>query len=270
MKIILAIARRELEEYFATPLGWVCLFCFMGITGLFFADSVELLPELFYAHAMSNPFAANLDIYNKLFLPSHFQRTIVLLIFICPAVSMRLFSADMREGSFELLLSSPVSSLQIVLGKYLGALGFLSVLLAGTLPQLVILEWMGHPDPAVMGGGLLASLLVGSAYMAVGMVMSAFTHEQLLAGVLSFAILIAMLVLNQWDPSGPESITTDLQTGEQVLHWLKLTLSKASIHGHMRDMIRGVLNLSDLVYFASFLSLAVATASWRIESKRWS
>jgi ABC-2 type transport system permease protein len=268
MSVVLAIARREVDEYFATPLGWICLFCFVGITGLFFADSVELLPELYYATAMANPYAANLDIFNTLFLPSHFQRSILFLIFICPALSMRLFSADYREGSFELLLSSPISSLQIVLGKYFGALGFLCVLLAGTLPQILVLVWMGNADPGVLSGGILALFLVGASYLAVGMLASAFTDEQLLAGMLSFGVLISMLVLHQWDP-GPSAVS-ELHSGEMVVQWLQIAISGAAIHGHMEDLIRGILRLSDGVYFASFIALAIGITTWRVESRRWS
>ena len=126
MKVIFAIARRELDEYFATPLGWVCLFCFLALSGLF-SDSVEMLPDLYaiyQANPYANPFAGNLDIYNKLFIPNHFQLWITLLIFICPAISMRLFSADYRDGSFELLLSSPISSIQIVMGNTWAPLDF--------------------------------------------------------------------------------------------------------------------------------------------------
>jgi ABC-2 type transport system permease protein len=270
MKVILAIARREVDEYFATPLGWICLFCFVGITGLFFADSVELLPELHYATAMSNPYAPNLDIFNTLFIPSYFQRSTLFLIFICPAICMRLFSADYREGSFELLLSSPISSLQIVLGKYLGAIGFLCVLLAGTMPQVVVLVWMGNADPGVLAGGILALILVGASYVAVGMLTSAFTEEQILAGVMAFGVLISMLVLEEWAPGDGGQVVSELQTGELVLQWVKQVVSGAAILGHISDLIRGVLRLSDMVFFLSFIALAIGVTTWRVESRRWS
>lgn len=272
MKVIFAIARRELDEYFATPLGWVCLFCFLALSGLFFSDSVEMLPDLYaiyQANPYANPFAGNLDIYNKLFIPNHFQLWITLLIFICPAISMRLFSADYRDGSFELLLSSPISSIQIVMGKYLGSIGFLLILIAGTLPQILLLFWMGTPDPGVIGGGIAAIFLVGSAYLAVGMLMSAFTQEQLLAGILAFCLLIAMLLVQQWNPLNGSEIVTDLQPGEKLMVWSKVILSGAAIQGHSGDLVRGILRLQDLVYFTSFIGLMVAIASWRVESRRW-
>ena len=269
MRVVWAIARRELDEYFATPLGWICLFCFLTLSGLFFADAVEMLPDL-YAIYQANPYAGNLDIYNKLFIPNHFQTWITLLIFICPAISMRILSADYREGSFELLLSSPISSLQIVLGKYLGALGFLLTLIAGTLPQVLLMYWMGAPDAGVIAGGVSSIFLVGAAYLAVGLLMSAFTDEQLLAGILAFCVLIGMLLVQQWNPLESSQLVTDLRPGEKLLYWFKVVLAGSAIHGHIGDLVRGVLRLQDLVYFISFIGLSIGIASWRIESRRWS
>ena len=269
MRIVFAIARREFSAYFEAPIGWICLFCFVGITGLFFTDAVSALPELVYAMAMSNPYTANIDIFNRVFIPQRFQFVLVLLIFICPAITMRLFSTEYRNGTIEFLLSSPVSSTQIVFGKYIGSLGFLAVLIAGILPQIFILLWMGNASPGVVAGGLIACVLVGAAYIAVGMIAGAFTDEQLLAGILSFCTLLAMLVLTQLDPTGNGTTVTDLEPWDHLKHNLKIIISNASIHGHMSSLIRGSIRLSDLIYFISFITMAIILTSWRIESRRW-
>ena len=131
MKGIYAIARRELDSYFATPVGWLCLCGFVAITGFFFALMVTDYTLQSTQQAM-NPYMADQLNVNEYLLPAFFGNWAVILLFLCPAISMRIFSEDYKQRSFELLLSSPVSSTEIVLGKYLGALGFLAVVFFGT------------------------------------------------------------------------------------------------------------------------------------------
>jgi len=224
---------------------------------------------MYRSEMLRNPYAPQQDLFNDLFISGQFQLWTIFLMFICPALSMRLFSADYREGSFELLLASPINSLQIVVGKYLGVLGLLCVLLAGTLPQIMFLYWMGTPDPGLVATGVAGCFLVGAAYLAVGMVASAFTEEQVLAFVITFGVLISMMVIVLWDPEITGETATVLQTGEQLKLMLKTGLSAASVQGHTERLLNGLVHLKDLVFFASFIGLAVGIATWRVESKRW-
>ena len=124
MKMILTIARREHQAYFSTPVGWMCLCGFIALTGFFFAAMTGEFAIAATRTAM-NPFQENTADLNSWLIQPFFANTAVVLLMLCPALTMRLLAEDRKQGSLELLLSSPISSAQIVLGKYLGAMSFL-------------------------------------------------------------------------------------------------------------------------------------------------
>ncbi|MDP6932884.1 MAG: ABC transporter permease, partial [Myxococcota bacterium] len=202
MKPVVAIARRELESYLAGPLGWLCLFGFVGVTGLFFA----LILTEYNIQAASAPMymgmedGPNLD---EWVVQPFFANTGVILLLLCPALSMRLFAEDRRQRSLELLMSSPLRTSQIVLGKYLGALGFLGVLLGATLHYALILVFLGEPDVGILASCYASTFLLSAAFLAVGMLTSAFTENQVVALVLGFGLLMVLWVLTWAESFAP-------------------------------------------------------------------
>lgn len=253
MKTVAAIARRELDAYFATPVGWLCLCGFVLETGFFFA----LMVTEYNAQAIQaayNPYMEGLNI-NDYLLPGLFGNMAVILLLLAPALSMRLFAEDRRQHSLELLLSSPVSSLEVVLGKYLGSLGFITVLLAGTLPSVVILYWLGQPDPGILAASYGGLILLAAAFMAVGMVTSSFTENQVVALVISFGLLLALWIVG-W--------TQDLTSGTfgEVLSYL-------SVNTHSEELYKGLVHLKDIVYYVTFIGFFIFATQQRVESFRW-
>lgn len=255
MKATLAIARRELDAYFATPMGWLCLFGFMLLTGFFFA---LMLSEYSYqsTQASFSPYlAANMNLSEYLIAP-FFANTGVILLLLCPALSMRLFAEDRKQKSLELLLASPVSTLEIVLGKYLGALGFLAVLLAGTAHYIVLLYWLADPDAGVVAGSYIAIFLLGASFLAVGMLTSAFTQNQVVALVFSFGIALMLWVLSWAEGFAGEST-------------FAAVLSYVSLLTHLEQMAKGLVHAKDVVYYLSFIGLFVFSTHQRVEAFRW-
>ena len=252
MRVILTIASRELRGYFATPVGWLCMTGFAVVTGFFFA----LMTTDFAAQAATDQFnpymASQLNLTDWLIQP-FFANTAVILLMLCPALSMRLFAEDRRSGALELLLASPISSSQIVTGKYLGSLGFVLAMLGTTLPMTGILYWLGSPDTGVILSAYLATLLLAASFMAVGMLTSAFTTSQVVALVLSFGALLSLWVLSWTSGLG------DL--GEAVAAVSMLT--------HLQQLSKGLLHLKDLVYFVSFIAVFVFATIQRVEAYRW-
>lgn len=254
MSAVLAIARRELEAYFATPVGWLCLTGFILVTGLFFAVMVTGYADQ-ATQAAYNPYGGGDLNINETLLPDFFGNTAVILLLLCPALTMRLFSEDRRQRSFELLLSSPLSSTQIVLGKYLGALGFLGVLLLGTLHYVAILYWVGAPDAGTLLASYAATFLLAASFMAVGMFTSAFTESQVLSLVISFGVVLGLWVL-AWIDSFSQA------------PWVQV-VTYASMLSHQSDLSKGLLHIKDLVYFVSFIGFFLFATQQRVEAFRW-
>ena len=255
MSTTLAIARRELDSYFATPVGWLSIVGFLLVTGFFFAFMVTDFSMQSTA-AVMDPYGGGgaMDL-NRDLLPAFFGNWAVILLFVCPAISMRIFSEDLSQRSFELLQSSPLTSSQIVLGKYLGALGFLTVMFAATLHYVVIFYWLGSPDPGVLTTSYLTMFLLSACFVAVGMLASSFTVNQVVAFVMSFGLLLVLWVLS-W--------TESLSTGA-----FGTAISYVSMLSHIDQLTKGLLHLEDAVYFLSFIGFFLFATQQRVESYRW-
>lgn len=247
---VLAIAGRELRAFFLAPTGWLVLAGFLFLNGLFFALWVE-----FYAQAaadfLSNPYAsAQMTLTEHLFGP-FFANTAVLLLFVCPALSMRLFAEERRNRTLELLLTSPITSAEIVLGKYLGALGAAAALLLGTAYGPALLFAWSTPDPGALAAGYLALLLVAATVLAMGALFSALSSSQLAAMVLTVATALVLYVVG--NVGGPGSWTEHI-----------------AILPHIDDMVLGAVRVSDLAWFGAVIGFFLFATHQRVESFRWS
>ena len=252
MKAILAIARRELEQYFATPLGWIVLTAFLAVTGFFFAFALFEFQEV-SIQAQASPYGDGGPTVNDWLLPAIFSNWAIILLLVAPAVTMRLFSEDMRQRSLELLLSSPLSSGQIVLGKFAGVVGFLLVVFALTTYQVAVLMWLGSPDPGIVATSYLAMFLLAVIFAAVGLLASALTDNQLVAFMVAFAGLLILFVFGWFQ-------------GEEGLQG---ALGAMSMLGHVEELLKGLVHIDDLVYFATATALLLFVTQQRIESLRW-
>ena len=249
MRAIISIARRELQAYFNTAVGWLCLLGFVSLTGLTF---VWILWA--YSDPMNAMNGQPVDI-NQYLVPEFFGTMAVFLLFLAPALSMRLLSEDLQCRSFELLLSSPISSTEIVLGKYLGALGYLAVMLLCTTHCAVILYWLSEPDTAVLLLNYLSTFLMAAAFMSMGLLFSAFTKSQLIALALGFGAALA-----NWFMWG---------IGELVGGKAGETMAFISILSHTENLNKGLLHSQDLIYFLCFSCFFLFATHQRIEAYRW-
>lgn len=248
---VLHIAWRELRATFHTTVGWMVLAGFLLITGVFW---VALVTNYVQASTdmVFNPYgAAGLSLSDHLLVP-FFGNCTVVLVMVAPGLSMRLFAEEYRQRTIELLATSPISTAEIVLGKFVGALGFVVVLLLCTAHvPISVLVW-GEPEPGVLVGGYLGLLLMTAALVALGMLCSSMTSNQIVALVLAFTGSLALYVA-AW-------------LGEDPTGWL----AQASISTHLEDVLSGALRLSDLAYFALFTFGCLFATHQRLESDRWS
>lgn len=247
---ILAIARRELGGYFSSPIGWVVLIGFTLVSAFFFnltilgyaVQAMQLGMEEGITEQMIQGFFGNLS---------------VIAMLVTPAVTMSLVAQDRRERSIELLLTSPVSSLQIVLGKYLGAIGFALVLLVSTLYVPGMLYMMGEPDTGVVLSCYAGFAVLLGVFMAIGLFASSVTDNQLVALLIGFVLNLSMWIVG-WFGSGI------LKEGS-----LSTIVQHISMLSHFETLSRGVLHVNDAVYFVSVIVLFVFAATQRVEALRW-
>jgi ABC-2 type transport system permease protein len=254
VRAVVAIGRRELAGFFATPVGWLCLTGFTLITGFFFAMmSTEFSVQA--TTAAYNPYVAEQINLNDWLVQPFFANTAVILLMLSPALSMRLFAEDRKQHSIELLLSSPISSGQIVLGKFLGVMGFVGAMLATTLPLIAMLYWLGTPDTGTLVSCYLSIFLLAASFLSVGMLTSAMTENQIVALVTGFGALLLLWVLSWANTiAGPG-------VGD--------VLASLSMLSHLEQLMKGLLHLKDVVYFVSFVAFFLFATTLRVEAYRW-
>lgn len=233
------LARRELLALFYSPIAWVVLAVFSLGTALFTVkglrpgDEATLRPTLEFA-------------------------TLWMLPFLAPAVSMRLLSEEFRTGTFEKLMTSPLSDAQVIVGKWLGAVGFLAVLLLPLLAQLVALEAVASPDYGPAATGILGLLLVGGLYLAVGVFASAFTQNQVVA------FLITVFIL-----SIPGLGLSFVKDSPFLAERWQTAAAYCSVEMQYRDFAKGVVDVRNFAYFLSGAALFLFLAVKTLESRRW-
>ena len=250
VKSVFTIAGRELRSFFNTTIGWLVLAGFLLLTGIFWSSMVRFYVQQ-STDVVANPYAASYMNFTDYLLAPFFGNTAVVLLLLCPALSMRLFSEEMKQGTLELLLTSPVSTFEIVLGKYLGDIGIVAAMMIGTFMVPLSLYIWGEPDMGAFIGGYAGLMLIASATIAMGMMFSAFTQNQLGALDLALSGALALWVIS-WVSQSPDNLFEQL-----------------AMISHVEDLIKGVVKVSDLGYFAAFIGFFVFATWQRVESYRW-
>lgn len=255
MRPLLAIFRREFTLYFVSPIGYIVLIVFLLVTGFNFSAGLVQFAAFArssnQALAEGTPVNVNLQLLNPLFFNMAFT-----VLFVVPLLTMRLFSDERRQGSLELLLTYPVSDFQVVLGKYLAALALYTLMLVSTLWSVVALFSLGNPDPGPVVSGYLGLLLYGAALIALGMMLSALTENQIVAGVLTFFIYLVLWLLNGVATTLPRATAA-------VVNFISVT-------DHFQALSQGVIDSADLIYFASLIAFGLYLSLTIVAAQRWS
>jgi ABC-2 type transport system permease protein len=236
------IARRELAAYFDSRIAYVYTVAFLVLANAIFMN------EFFLAGTVD--------------MSGYFDLLPLLLAFFLPAVTMRLWAEEHRQRTAELLLTMPITSLQAILGKYLAALGLYGLFLLGSLPIVVMLLVLGSPDLGLIASGYLGLIFFGALYLAFGMCLSALTGDQIVAFVTS-TLVGYFLVL-----SGSEQVVAVMDGLFPSLTLGTFLLDLVSVMPHYDAFVRGVVQLSSLVYFAGLSALFLWMNSLILERKR--
>ena len=240
MNHIVAIARKELRAYFTSPIAFIFLGAFLSV-------------NLFTFFWVESFFNRNIADIRPLFswLP-------ILLIFLCSALTMRLWSEEQKLGTMEVLLTLPVKTHHLVVGKFCAALGLVAVALALTFSVPVTVAFLGDIDWGPVFGGYLAALLLAGAYIAIGLTISAMTENQILALIGSSLLCVILYAV------GVEFVTTNAPGATAEF------LRALGTGAHFESIRRGVIDLRDLAYYGSLIVTFLAINSVLLDAKGWS
>lgn len=254
MKGLYAIFRKETANFFVSPIAYAVVAIFLLVSGFFFWANVSFM-SLVSLQAANNPMIADRINLTDVVIRPLVQNMSIVLLFVMPLLTMRLFSEEKKSGTIELLLTYPVTDLAILFGKFLAAALLLLVMLAGTLPFVVLLFGIGDPDPGTLLSGYLGLLLMGAAFMALGIFLSSLTENQIIAAAVSFGSALLFWVLS-WSST---------LSGEKV----GAVLKQLSILEHLESFNKGILALSDLSFFVLFIAFFLFLTLRSLETHRW-
>jgi ABC-2 type transport system permease protein len=232
---VFAIAEREVKSYFVSPVAWVVTAFFIAIWGFLFAAILSGSRE-----ANLRPLLSNFS---------------VTFLFLAPLLTMRLIAEEARSGTLEVLLTQPLREVEIVVGKYMGSVVFLLFMLLMSLYFPLILMIFGNPDKGPLYGGYLGVLLQGMAFLAVGLLASSFTQNQIIAVAVTFVTLLLFWL---------SDALSRLLTGPvaQIAQYVSITK-------RFEDMPQGVIDTKDLVFFLSVIVVCLFISTQVIAARRW-
>ena len=236
MRTIRAIALKEIQIYFSSPVAYIVALIFMALSGFFFVRD------------LGNPFP-------EASMSNFFQGATFLLIPLAPALTMRLLAEEHKLGTIELLLTSPVRDWEVILGKYVACMVFLLFLLALTSYYVILLLVFATPDPGPIYSGYIGLLLYGMAALSVGILTSTLTSNQIIAAVVGTGILVVLYAT---------AFVSDVVTGV----WATI-FSQLGFTVHFNDFDRGIIDSTHIVYFVTATALFLFLSIRALESRRW-
>lgn len=236
MRNTTTITLKEFKSYLSSPMAYVVIGIFLVLTGVFFATSPDTLME-----TSINGFLGSGSI---------------LLLLLASVLTMRLLAEERKMGTLELLLTAPVRDSELILGKFLGSLSILIVMLALTFYYPILLMLFGDPDMGPIATGYLGLLLLGGTALAVGIFASSLTSSQIVAAVVAGGILFALYFIGMAASFLPEA------PGQ--------FLSFFSLSYYFPDFMRGIIDTRGIIYYLSITALFLFLAIRSLENSRWS
>jgi ABC-2 type transport system permease protein len=235
MSPALVISRREIRTYFNSPVAYIVVTVFTILTGYLF------FTQLF--------------VEKQAELRGFFGIMPLLFMFLAPAITMRLLADEKSSGTIELLITLPVKDWQVVVGKFLAAMALLCTALALTLVFAITVRSLGPLDRGPAIGGYIGLVLMGGAYVSIGVMTSSFSRNSIVSFIVAFAISFALYLIGRLTQFVPPS--------------LQALTSFLSIDSHFENISRGVIDSRDVIYYFSVIGVCLLVATLSLESRRW-
>ncbi|MDR3644813.1 MAG: ABC transporter permease subunit [Clostridia bacterium] len=232
-----AVFKREFKSYFSSAIGWVFLTVFFFFSGLFFVS---------YNISSSTGDMSSL-----------FATLIFICIFLIPLLTMRLMSDEKRQKTDQALLTAPIGLMDIVMGKFLAAFTIYAIGLSSTVVFAIVMSFFGTLEPWVIVGNIVGSLLMGAAFISVGIFISNLTESQIVAAVGSIAILLSLYLIQMLSSLFTNSVVTSI-------------VNFIAISDRYSNFSTGIFNVSDALYLISFAVIFIFLTVRTLESRRWS
>ena len=235
MNKIFALTKKELYGLFSSPIAYIILIVMLSLFNVFFFLIIDQNAEVS--------------------LRDVFQLMEFMLVFFIPLLTMRLFSEEKANGTMEFLLTAPLTHTMIVLGKYFSLLIFYSLLIGLTGIYYLIVEYYGEPDSLSMLSGYLGIWLEGAFFIAVGLLASSWTSNQIIAAMVSYLILFSLYFATSFT--------------QYVNGWAEHFLIQLNTHTHLENFAIGIITPSDVVYYLSGIVLCLVLTRLSIDNRLW-
>jgi ABC-2 type transport system permease protein len=235
MNPALVISKREIRTYFNSPVAYIVVTVFTIVFGFFFFN--------------------NLFVEKQADMRSFFSLAPLMFCFFAPAVTMRLLAEEKGSGTIEILITMPVRDWEVVVGKFLAAMVLLCATLGLTLAFAVTVSQLGPLDKGPAVAGYVGLLLMGGSYIAIGVMASSFTRNQVVSLIIAFGICFALFLFGKVLPFVPDP--------------LKPIVSFLSTDTHFENVSRGVIDSRDVVYYLSVIVVSLLIATTSVESRKW-
>ncbi len=252
MKNIWIICRKELKSYFASPIAYGLMAFFAAISGYFFyVITAVFVQRGIQSQMMGQSFPMDV---NEWVVRGFLSNVSVIGLFLIPMITMRLFAEEKRTGTIELLVTSPVKDIEVIIGKWLAAVILYAAILLISALNLAILFLYGKPDWKPILVGYLGLLLLGGALLAIGTFISTTTKNQIIAGTATFAVCLLLWVFD-W-------VSYETTTWAKVMSYL-------SVVAHFEPFSKGVLDSKDIIFYLSMIFFGLFLTARSLESLRW-
>jgi ABC-2 type transport system permease protein len=255
MRNILAIFKREVLSFFVSPVAYFVITGFVLLGGYFFFNLLGVYNLVIARYAMMPQMGMQAPNLNQWVVEGFYHTLLVILVFLIPLLTMRIVAEEKRRGTFELLATSPLHVRDIVLGKFLGV-AFVIVIMAVLVSAFPLLLCVyGNPEVGPILSGLLGITLCSLGFASVGMAVSSFTENQIVAGICSMVTLLLLYVIH----SPAESLGGGAGT---MLVYISPVMQ-------VKDLLHGVISLKSIVYFLSLISLGLFLSQRALDAHRW-
>lgn len=255
MRNYFALVGKELNTLFVSPIAYVVLAVFYVVLGYYFYIILSFFVQQSSMRQMGpSPFPMDVP---GVVMQSYFGFLSTILLFFLPMVTMGILAEERKRGTIELLLTSPITRLQLILGKFSAAMVFLVVMLVPTIFKILLLFLYSDPAPSASPYlvALLGALLLGGTLLAIGLFISSLTENQIVAAVATFGIVIILLAL-------------DALSDSSTTAWNE-SLRYLSVLNHYEDFTNGIIDSQHLVFYLSFMLLGLFLTSLSLDSEKW-